>query len=171
MANWLNLTKLKEWDYPFFLGFAYDAVTDEDIEAALTDVVNLPHVDVRLDWEDDRWLEQHTGIPASQKHAYRIAALVRAFREGDVMQRTIALDTFTVGTCCSCVPNGHHRIRALQYLGVHSGPFGLSGLVDVLEDLVRKAGSECPPDAAHYFSAELLAPAEDDVRLEDKATA
>jgi len=171
MANWLNLSRLKEWEFAFYVGFAYDAVTDADIEAALSDVTNLAQVDVRLDWEDDRWLKQHTGIPATQKHAYRIAALVHAFRAGDVMRHAIELDTYVVPQCCSCVCNGHHRIRALQYLGVPAAPFGLAGLLDALEDLVRKAAAECPPDAARYFSPELLAPAADDVLLVDNVPA
>lgn len=171
MANWLNLDKLKEWEFPLYIGFAYDGVSDEAIEAALSDDANLPQVDVTLDWEDDRWLREHKGIPATSKHAYRIAALVRAFRAGDVMQRPIALDTYVVGQCCSCVDNGHHRIRALQYLRVHSAPFGLSGLLQPLEDLVRLARSECPPEAARYFSGELLAPSADDVLLEDHVPA
>jgi hypothetical protein len=97
------------------------------------------------------------------KHAYRVAALVRAFRAGERMHRTISVDTFTNGQCSSCICNGHHRIRALQFMGVPAGPFGLSGLLDELEGLVLLAGAQCPADAESYFAPALLQTETDDV--------
>jgi hypothetical protein len=163
MANWLNFEKLREWDFPAYVGFAYDWITDDDIRAALADEAHLDHVDPAIDWEDDRWLAACTDIAATMKHAYRVASLVRAFRAGDRMHRTISVDTFTNGRCTGCIGNGHHRIRALQFLGVPAGPFGLSGLLDELEKLVLLAGTACPPDAECYFAPTLLQAETDDV--------
>lgn len=89
MANWLNLKKLENWEFPVFQGFQYDHVDDATIALALADFENLAQVDPLLDWEDDRWLSENENIP---------------------MQHGISLDTFLANKCCSCIPNGHHRI-------------------------------------------------------------
>ncbi|KWU26275.1 hypothetical protein [Burkholderia cenocepacia] len=163
MANWLTFEKIRDWDFPVYSGFAYDWLSDDDIQAALADGPRLINVDPQIDWEDDRWLSACTTIPEERKHAYRVAALVRAFSAGEKMHRTINLDTFTNGRCTNCIANGHHRIRALQFLGVSVGPFGLSGLVDELERLVSIAGAVCPGAARHYFEDALLQQDEDDI--------
>lgn len=157
MSNWIDLTKMDEWDYPFFLGFQYDSITDEDIQAALLDFENLAQVNPNLDWEDDMWLAKHSVIPENKKHSYRVAALVHQFKNGKPMEHGINLDTFSVSNCLSCVTNGHHRIRAIQYLGVPAAPFDLSGSVKPLKELVKIAGVPGPgTEFEHYFSSNLL---------------
>lgn len=163
MANWLQFERLKEWPFALFSGFQYDQVSDEQITTALGDARLLGFVDTSKDWEDDHWLRNCPDIPEERKHAYRIAGLVRDFRAGQLMSRAIHLDTFTAPYCGCCVCDGHHRIRALQYLGFLSGPFALSGLLLPLEDLVALAGCEAPREASRYCSTSLLTTGADDV--------
>lgn len=163
MANWLHFEKMKEWDSAVLPFFQYDAISDDLITQALQNQAVLQHVNPTLDWEDDHWLTACATVSDEHKHAYRVAALVQAFRNGQPMHSSIHLDTFNLG-CCGCgVSNGHHRIRALQYLGVPCGPFGLSGYLDPLEDLVRLAGMELPSEFSSYFDEHLLQTSEDDV--------
>ena len=62
-------------------------------------------------------------------------------------------------------PNGHHRIRALQFLGVNIVPFELGGPVKPLEQLLQLAGEPNPSsETQKYFSQQLLTPSSDDVR-------
>lgn len=165
MANWLRLDALREWDFPPLPFFQYDQVTDEQIARALSDTTNLASVDPQLDWEDDRWLSRAKHIPEDLKHTYRTAALVRDLTSGHVLREAILLDTFSGGACGCCITNGHHRIRALQYLNVPAAPFALQGLLDPLEDLVRLAGTAPNGSWVALFAPHLLVPAEDDVLL------
>lgn len=163
MANWLKFKKIEDWEVLTLLGFQYDSITDDQIARAIGDLETLKNVDPSIDWEDDRWLSRCKSVPDDQKHAYRVAALVKAFMSSSPMQESITLDTFSNGQCCSCVSNGHHRIRALQYLGMEQGPFNLSGIVSHLENLVSIAGSECPSEFRKYFSQKLLTGDADDI--------
>jgi hypothetical protein len=165
MANWLTFEKIQHWDYLFFPGFQYDIILDEHIEVALADIENLVSVKPEIDWEDDRWLRENKSIPEERKHAYRVAALVKAFRDGNLLKKGISLDTFCVRDCRSCVSNGHHRVRALQFLGLPAGPFWLSGLVDPLKELVELAGTQPPAEASYFCDAALLALYDDDIQL------
>jgi len=169
MANWLTFENVKAWratPQPFF---QYDSIPDEHISAALTNLAVLSRVDTRLEWEDDRWLRACRAVPDEHKHAYRVAALVRELRDGGALQQPIMLDTFLLGQCGCAIGNGHHRIRALQYLGVPCGPFSLSGYLAPLEELVRLAGTTVPPMFAHLFNPWLREVQPDDVVLEASA--
>lgn len=163
MANWLAFEKVKEWSAAPWPFFQYDAIPDELISKALTNTAVLTQVDTRLDWEDDHQLRLCSAVPDEHKHAYRVAALVNELRAGGQLQRAIQIDTFLLDRCGCGIDNGHHRIRALQYLGVPCGPFGLSGYLGPLEELVRTAGAVVPAEFQHLFSPELLAAAPDDV--------
>jgi hypothetical protein len=156
MANWLNFEKIQEWEYICIPGFQYNSINDEQISRALSDFENLKYVRPDIDWEDDSWLASNKTIDTTQKHAYRVATLVSTFRSGDLMQHGISLDTFSNMQCCSCVSNGHHRIRALQYLGLDCGPFWMMGLVDELQALLRLAEVKPPAEAVKYCTPELL---------------
>lgn len=164
MANWLQFDRIAHWDALALTGFAYDHIPDTAIEAALADP-RLPAVNADLDWEDDRWLAACPDIPDDQKHAYRVAALVRQFQSGRPLQSAIWLDTFCLSYCQSGVSNGHHRIRALQYLDCPAGPFVLSGYCDALEDLVRLAGCPPPAIAYPYVAPRLFELTEDDTTV------
>lgn len=157
MANWLSFEQLSRWDALVLLGFQYDAVTDADIAAALSDTSTIQHIDTRIDWEDDAWLDNFPGIPDDKKHGYRVAALVAELQAGGQLQQAIELDTFCIGRCCSGVANGHHRVRALQYLGFPVAPFSLGGHLDLLERLVKKAGTQCPESLQRFIAPRLLA--------------
>lgn len=165
MANWLTFDKIQNWEYLFWPGFQYDEIPDEHIEAALADIASLKHVKPELDWEADRWLHENKQIPTERKHAYRVAALVKSFREGRLMRKGINLDTYCVQDCRSCVPDGHHRVRALQFLGLKSGPFWTCGIVDQLEELVRLAGTQPPAEAAQFCDPALLVLCDDDIQV------
>jgi hypothetical protein len=162
MANWLQFDKLKQWDYLVMPFFQYDDVPDAHIYEALQDP-GLAHVDVQLDWEDDQWLSAAGHIPEARKHAYRVAALVQAFQSGQPMSAAIELDTFHVLRCGCSIGNGHHRIRALQYLGTDCGPFALSGRLTPLEELVAEAGCNPPEPFRAYFSPAVWLPSPEDV--------
>lgn len=165
MANWLEFKKIALWEYPVFHGFAYDHIPDDKIKAAV-DHPLLEQVNVSLDWEDDEFLVNEQRIPEEDKHAFRVAALVKSFSSGQPMQESIELDTFSIGQCASCVPNGHHRVRALQYLGLTAGPFALSGSLDELEGLVILAGRKAPDEAINFVETHLMQTTEDDVLCE-----
>lgn len=170
MANWLKFDKIEEWDHLVIPGFQYDYITDEHIAAALEDTEALSKVDTRIDWEDDRWLSQCMTIPDDRKHAYRVAAIVKQLENGGKLTKGISLDTFANGQCCSCVNNGHHRVRALQYMGMKEGPFTMSGYCSLLEDLIRVAGSECPQEFKGYFEDQLILLQPDDTKPRKQRT-
>jgi hypothetical protein len=163
MANWLNLEEMRNWSGIIFLGFQYDDIPDDDIDRALADDA-LFSINTDLDWEDDKVLRESQRIPDRLKHAYRVAALVKSI-ETRKLEKAIELDTFCTVRCRSCIPNGHHRIRALQYLGFDSAPFSLSGHLDSLEELVRIAGVKCPENAGRFVKSELHELTVDDITL------
>jgi hypothetical protein len=165
MANWLAFDKIEDWDYAVILGFQYDEVPDEDIAAALSDVSHLDQVNTYKDWEDDSWLHGNKTIPEHKKHAYRVAALVRELQLGGRLKNSISLDTYAVGQCRSCICNGHHRIRAMQYMGMTAGPFNLAGSIDALESLVMVAGVAAPTEFAHLFDSILLEYSDEDITI------
>lgn len=156
MSNWLVFNKIKKWPGVGLIGFQYDAISDQDIALALADVDNLQHVVTSVDWEDDEWLAENTAIAPTQKHAYRVAALVAEFQSGAVLKQAIELDTFCCMRARSCVPNGHHRIRALQFLKLSAGPFDLSGNINSLEKLISIAGTECTTKSRKFVGENLF---------------
>lgn len=123
----------------------------------------IASIDINLDWEDDEYLSETPDVSEDKKHAHRIAALVRELRVGGNIRNAVEIDTFCMDRCCSGVFNGHHRIRAMQFLGMECGPFSLSGSLDMLEELVRIAGADCPVEFERYFGESLLAATEEDV--------
>lgn len=157
MANWLIFSKISKWADLLLPGFQYDGVSDADITSALANSSVITSIDTNLDWEDDEYLSGTPDVAEDKKHAHRIAALVHEFRVCGNMRNAVEIDTFRIDRCCSGVTNGHHRIRAMQFLGVECGPFSLSGSLDMLEDLVRVAGTECPAEFRRYFGPSLLA--------------
>lgn len=165
MANWLYLDKIEGREFSLIMGFQYDSVSDAQILRALGDPQVLCQVSPALDWEDDEWLAESTAVACDDKHAYRVAALVALLQEGGTLTQPIELDTFLAGRCANGIGNGHHRIRALQYLGVPVAPFSLSGALDMLEDLVKGAGAPGPGVHAQYFSPELIDASDDDIPL------
>lgn len=140
--NYLSISAMRTWQTPFLQFFAYDEITDKQIEMALSDLDNLILVDPDIDWEDDDFLAGHAGIAEKDKHAYRVAAIVMALRESPYFQSPISFDTEANSQCGFCVTNGHHRIRAAEFLGIDVVPFSLNGYVDMIEELIDLAGRE-----------------------------
>lgn len=129
---WIDLKRLEEWDWPERAGFAYDEIKDEEIIAYLVSDKSQLDVDISIEWQDDK--ESLKRNEWKTFHAKRIAALVREMTEGKPI-KPVELDTFANVRCPSCIVDGHHRIRALQYLGFEKIPAYCSGLVEELEFL------------------------------------
>lgn len=119
--------------------FQYDHVSDKQILEALNDVESLSKVNPDLDWEDDSFLYDTDTVKEEDKHAYRIAALIRSIQKEGV-KHAIEFDTFSMDRCLSSIPNGHHRIRALQYLSIDIVPFCMNGHLDLIEPILAYAG-------------------------------
>lgn len=169
MANWLDVNKYKRWIKRKGLPpvFIYDDVTDEEIEAALLDVEVLAKSDVSMDWQDayDWDNEPENNIAYGQKwQTYRIAALVKMFRdEGEKFIKAIDIDTFYKNHNACFVEDGHHRIRALQYLKIFVMPFCMSGHEDLLEEIINFAGIKSLTEIDKIFCLETLAVNDSDI--------
>lgn len=123
------------WEYPIWKGYQYDNITDTEIEKVLSNYQNiLLKINPNLDWEDDYYLRECLDIPDELKHAARIAKLVQVILIGNKVT-PITIDTFSVDNCKNCIPNGHHRIRALQYLKYDRFPASLSGYTYLIKQL------------------------------------
>jgi hypothetical protein len=130
----LSFKRLEQWKYPAFPGFQYDFIPDAMITWALT-WSRLDQVDLSIGWEDDIFLYNEESLSGELKHALRVARLVKHIREGGTVY-PVELDTFNVNNCCSCISDGHHRIRALQYLKLPAVPISLNGHIDELNILM-----------------------------------
>jgi hypothetical protein len=132
--------KITRWEFPFFSGFQYDYISNEMIEVALRSP-QLTNIDINIDWEDDEYLEELSDdtveLSDDMKHAYRIAALINAFKNGASVN-PVSIDTFVMDKCCLCIYNGHHRIRALQYQLFDFFPAYCSGDVDEIKKIRMK---------------------------------
>ncbi len=115
--------------------FQYDDIDNDQIAAALADP-NLCNVNPEIDWEVDHFLYRSTSIADSNKHAYRVAALVVAISTVGLIN-PIEFDTGHLWDCGFGVPNGHHRVRALQYLGIDTVPFSMCGYTSVIKKVCR----------------------------------
>jgi len=116
-----------------YSGFAYDFITDDEIITAFS---YISYCDIEKEWQDDITLYETKMVPDSIKHAIRIAALVEAIRDGKGID-PVAFDTYA-HLSPSCIYDGNHRIRALQYLKFDFFPANLSGLVTELNKFRRK---------------------------------
>lgn len=164
MANWLFFDKIKDCEFIELPGFQYDHITDAQIATALGDVAIMDAINTAVDWEDDEFLQDTQVVNEAQKHAYRVAALVLELQNGGVIRNAIEMDSAWSLRCYSAVGNGHHRVRALQYMGLTTGPFAMSGSLDILENLVNIAGAKCPQELKKHFAPELCQPNKEDVR-------
>ena len=105
-------------DAPFFFGpYAYEDITD----AAIAKSISFAHtVDLTVDWEEDC------------DHALRIAALVLLVESG-VRLKPISMefcDTVKEPNLCL---DGHHRVRAYQYLELDGFYASGGGYVDEMK--------------------------------------
>lgn len=121
-----------EWDYSYFEGFQYDWITDKEITEALTHPV-LEKLDITIEHEAD--YDSLHDIPVRDYHILRVAVLVNYLHE-HVLVKSIGIDTIYQNKCCSCIGDGHHRIRALQYLKAAQILCDLQGCVSELDKLL-----------------------------------
>ena len=135
-VDMIGFEKIYNWDCLLFTGFQYDDISDKMIEEALL-YNKFDKIDISKGWEDDDFLEADTSISDDIKHAIRVAALVMHIRDGGGVN-PVNLDTFTMNVCRSCISDGHHRIRALQYLGYTHFPAYCSGEVKLLKCLIDR---------------------------------
>jgi hypothetical protein len=133
-AVFVKFKDLLNWDFITLKGFQYDSVTNNDIALCLNNP-DLNKINISLDWEDDQYLFNAKHIENNLKHAMRIAALIVEFNKPDSSIEPVDIDTVSVNQCLSAITNGHHRIRALQYLGYNGFPSYLSGYCSMLEEL------------------------------------
>lgn len=124
---------LTHWDYILFHGFQYDGVTDALIEEAF-EHPDLMKVDPTIGWEDDIFLLNHS-MRDELKHPMRIARIIECLLSGELLY-PIEIDMFCVDKCLSCVTDGHHRVRSLQYMGFDAAPFSISGYMDSIDELL-----------------------------------
>ena len=132
-VSWISFEKIKNWTHPVRKGFQYDSISNELIVMALAHPY-LNKIDISIDWEDDHALREQKDIHEELKHPLRIAKLIEHIRnDGGI--NPVDLDTYS--NCCSCICNGHHRIRALQFLGYDCFPAYCSGIVSLINDLTN----------------------------------
>jgi hypothetical protein len=133
-AVWVKFDDINNWDFIILKNFQYDFVTDSDIDFCLNHP-DLNNVNPHIDWEDDHYLANIKNIKNELKHAMRIASLILEFNKINSSINPIDIDTMAANHCFSSIPNGHHRIRALQYLGYDGFPAYLNGHCSDLDKL------------------------------------
>jgi hypothetical protein len=135
-VNMISFKRINTWEAASLRGFQYDNVTDNMIKKALK-YPKLDNIDCNIDWEDDEFLQNDDSVKDTLKHAIRVAKLIQIISAGGGVI-PITIDTFCADYCCSCVSNGHHRIRALQYLGYTHFPASCSGIVSLINKIIDK---------------------------------
>lgn len=121
--------------------FQYDYITDDQINLALSNIELLSKVNPKLDWEVDCFLYNTDECAEEMKHAYRVASIINSILAQGI-EHPIEFDTFTMFKCYSCITNGHHRIRALQFLKINIMPLSISGALDIIEQILQQCGVE-----------------------------
>ena len=132
----ITFDKISKWEYPVYIGFQYDDITNDQINTALNSQL-LDNVDPNIDWEDDTYLDNYNELDGLMKHAFRVAAIIKALKNGGLV-KPVSIDITGKQDCCSCVSNGHHRIRALQYQLFDFFPAYCSGYVDEIKKIRMK---------------------------------
>jgi len=124
--EYINFNKIYNWEY--YMGFAYDMITDKLIERSMD--FNLKNINI-----DDHWYHQEffNDLNKSKRdvikmHAYRIAALATIIKNNsNEIITPIDFDSIRWNNGCSGVQDGNHRIRAFQFLKYKSFPANCSG--------------------------------------------
>lgn len=127
---------LDNFEFPIN-GFAYDNITDQDIEKCLSDSTNLSSIDTKKEWQDDDFLANSKDIKDELKHAYRVAKIVQEIMNGTFIMNPVHFDTFIMDSCMSGISDGHHRIRALKYLEYVSVPVLMNGDLDIISSIIK----------------------------------
>jgi len=130
----VSFTQLSRWKHPIIRGYAYSYITNKMIEQARFHPY-FSMVNVQKEHEDDN-SGNNFYISMEIWHAIRIAKLAECISfEG--LKKAIIIDTMTNANAIMCIPDGHHRIRAMQYLGHTAFYAGISGFCKDIEQLLR----------------------------------
>ena len=101
----------------------------------------LLKTDLSRDWQDDIFeiTPDYTQYPTLRMdyHPLRVRAFIEHLSNGDWIA-PVTLYTSDFRYCPNCVSDGHHRIRALQYMGYTHFPAYCSGLINEIERIVEK---------------------------------
>lgn len=120
--SWVSFEKFQQTDW--FQGFAYDEISDKEIDNA------EPDPNIHQEWQDlyenQNW---------NEFHARRIKALAQIIQNGQKIDPVI-IDIG--GLERSGIIDGHHRIRALQYLNFKVFPVCLQGLTSEIKKIMVK---------------------------------
>lgn len=130
-----------ETDGVLFGQFQYDYITDDQINLALSNIELLSKVNPKLDWEVDYFLYSTDECTEEMKHAYRVASVINSILSEGI-ENPVEFDTFSMFKCHSCITNGHHRVRALQFLKINILPLSMSGSCDIIDYVLQQCGVE-----------------------------
>jgi len=125
--SWISFEKFlsSQW----CCGFAYDWVTDEDISKAAP----ASTVELAQDWQDV-W-EEDGNNTWQEFHAARIKGLVNLLCDGTGVK---PVDLDLLNDSLSSIPDGHHRIRAFQFLKSPVFPAYAQGLTDEIDKVLYR---------------------------------
>lgn len=119
---WISFEEFKTWGY--YNGFAYDDISDDEITQVLeNDRFIVESVNLNKGWQ--------TQVNNIETHIHRIAKLTQeigilGIKKEYSISMTVSFNGFfsrfyfNAFKCPSLICDGHHRIRALQYLGYDS---------------------------------------------------
>src|SRR3989338_1563086 len=142
---WLSFELFKNWEY--YNGYAYDEISDDDITFVLKDPHQRQIVDnfnLKRGWQSELYEGKE------ETHVHRIAKLTQVIgiygiNSQDFINIYVSFYGKVFGNiysrvfnCPSLICDGHHRIRALQYLGYDSFPVILSGYHDDETKFIEK---------------------------------
>ncbi|WP_199438674.1 hypothetical protein [Vibrio owensii] len=116
-------------------GFAYDHINNDIIEKALQSE-EFENVNINCGWEQDTYLLNASHLDDEFKHALRIAKIINLILDGTFKFTPVNFDTHYIEKCMSGISDGHHRIRALRYLGYSEIPCYLSGSEQIIDELL-----------------------------------
>ena len=145
-VQWVCFHKIARWGYPYIQSFAYDWISNKYIDR-MNNHPLLLKTDLSKDWQDDifditdpsLFPPDYIQYPTIRMdyHPLRVRAIIEhLINRGWIAP--ITLDTYSNRSCPNCISDGHHRIRALQYLGYTHFPAYCSGLINEIERIIDK---------------------------------
>lgn len=116
-TEFIEFADLASWEIPQVPGFMYSNVSS----ALITKAFNHPDLkyvkSMDVPYEQDTFLVNHPVFSEKKKHAMRIAKIVDSLYEGALFPPVILdISADSMHKCHTCMPVGHHRVRALQYM-------------------------------------------------------
>ena len=134
--EFISFKKIEKWDK--YSGFVYDFITDEQIEFSTEILKRYPAIknklNIGVNWLDDPYMEVVNDLELFTLHAWRISLLIDIAKKEQLTP--VVFDTISnVVNVYSGVLDGHHRIRALQYLNRPVFPGYCSGYADEIDSI------------------------------------